>query len=223
MGNSVTATMHLALRCVLCVLMSSSVATAMPEVCAAPQQCRCCGLADVTCLGLPRCTSCGAPHQGSGCEMCVCHNNTSTQLAAPAPTCKEYSLPQQPPAATGPLLRAQIISSIQSQPVPASIEHDWAAAFQTHTWKDFAALVTPLQDFSYSAVNVSGIGGITTLLHFDYGLGDNDFGSYHLPASVQPIVVVNDGDLAAACTNVGNQRACGAVPKAQQLIKCLQD
>ena len=31
--------------------------------------------------------------------------------------------------------------------------------------------VTPLQDFSYSAVNVSGIGGITTLLHFDFGLG----------------------------------------------------
>ena len=77
----------------------------------------------------------------AGCEMCVCHNNTSTQLAAPAPTCKEYSLPQQPPTTTGPLLRAQIISSIQSQPVPASIEHDWTAAFQTHNWKDFAALV----------------------------------------------------------------------------------
>ena len=36
---------------------------------------------------------------------------------------------------------------------------------------DWCDQVTPLQDFSYSAVNVSGIGGITTLLHFDYGLG----------------------------------------------------
>ena len=42
-------------------------------------------------------------------------------------------------------------------------------------------------------------------------------------AEVLPLVVVNDGDLAPGCTNVGNQRTCGMAPSAtQELLACLE-
>ena len=65
---------------------------------------------------------------------------------------------------------------------------------------------------------------MTYLTRFDYGLGDNDFGSFHAPEAVLPLAVVNDGDLAAGCTNVGNMRTCGTVPAATaELLACLDD
>lgn len=112
------------------------------------------------------------------------------------------------PSQASPLQRLQINESLSLQgryPMPKT---SFDRAFEANTWQEFADRVGT-QDFSVDfLVDAAG----NEYVHFDYGLGDNDFGSvHHRNGPAEPLIAVNDGDWTGI----------GAVPAS--LVSCLED
>lgn len=83
----------------------------------------------------------------------------------------------------------QVILSLASNGKGKRSESYWEAAFDTTNWQDFARRIGT-QDFSMRKLLADG----AAYHWFDYGLGDNDFGTVCAANKVVPIVRVNDGD-----------------------------
>lgn len=108
--------------------------------------------------------------------------------AGAPPRCGKTGEAAPAPPEASDVLRKQIKASLGLNGDVSTVDFD--AAFRTADWAGFAAAVNT-QDFS---VDFLRDGAGSEYAHFDYGLGDNDFGSVHPKDKVDAIIKVNDGD-----------------------------
>merc|ERR1712216_446016 len=104
----------------------------------------------------------------------------------PQPSYLPNTLPAKPP------MEEQIKYSLKLNGYePPSI--NWTAVFEVKSWDAFAKAVGT-QDFSFVFLDAKIDGTTTTYIHYDYGLGDNDYGSVHSSQAVEAVIAVTDGD-----------------------------
>jgi hypothetical protein len=91
------------------------------------------------------------------------------------------------------------------------------AAWDAANWSSFAKIAVPLQDFGFQYMvcgNKEEEGRsspVGRFVHFDYGLGDNDFGSVHAGPEARPLCQIMDGDWSG-----DDEALCGALEKAAE-------
>ena len=125
------------------------------------------------------------------------------------------------PTEASVLLRSQIVNTLQTQEIFQGYELPLEKAFAASTWDEFVAVLDPMQDFAYYRYNVSAYSkeaGTNELIRFSYGLGDNEFGSFHRANEASPLIAVSDGDLYPNCW--GRNLMCGK-QVGKKLLDCL--
>ena len=125
--------------------------------------------------------------------------------------CIDLRVTDAPPSHASLLLRKQIETSLAHQSYIPGDTNFTTVFDESKTWQDFAGRVGT-QDFCYSLLSMHD-GDLFVL--FDYGLGDNDFGSIHPWQAVAAAGWVTDGDWSLS--------ASGKSLLTEEGLQCLED
>jgi hypothetical protein len=106
------------------------------------------------------------------------------------------------------VLRRQIAASLKLQSIHSVPQTAWKAS----NWSSFAQAVGT-QDFAFQYMACQSDERATPgrFVHFDYGLGDNDFGSVHASSEEQATCRIDDGDWSGVH---GHKALCESLEKA---------